>query len=256
MTDEQIARNMQAQEMHQAHNREQQGQVPPGGMTHPLLRQSDVLMVEREMLTGKRIGIGLLAFLDILATLCLMLQLADGGFPQTADEASAVFGSPLIESDWFPVLCVYTVFPIVGTIGAVVFWQSLLWLYSIMLLFMIGEPEPHMLPLATPLQHQCYGHGFHLCSMHAYALSLGLRSYFLFEAGRREGLDDREELLLDMILLTVANLLEVYVVQSTLTLALLFRRLRMQERFLSTPGPAAQITESGRSMRSARHAEP
>mmetsp|Transcript_33011 Transcript_33011/g.72547 ORF Transcript_33011/g.72547 Transcript_33011/m.72547 type:complete len:222 (-) Transcript_33011:413-1078(-) len=221
MTDEQIARNMQAQEMHQAHNREQQGQVPPGGMTHPLLRQSDVLMVEREMLTGKRIGIGLLAFLDILATLCLMLQLADGGFPQTADEASAVFGSPLIESDWFPVLCVYTVFPIVGTIGAVVFWQSLLWLYSIMLLFMIG-----------------------------------LRSYFLFEAGRREGLDDREELLLDMILLTVANLLEVYVVQSTLTLALLFRRLRMQERFLSTPGPAAQITESGRSMRSARHAEP
>uniref|UniRef100_A0A7S0LUI5 Uncharacterized protein n=1 Tax=Coccolithus braarudii TaxID=221442 RepID=A0A7S0LUI5_9EUKA len=164
---------------------------------NPLLRQQDVLVIEREQLGGKRVMLVVLAVFDTAALVALFLQLGSGGFPQSVEALTHSFDETAFDSFWFIPLSVAAVFPTVGAFGAILLWEYPLWTFCGYLVAMIG-----------------------------------LRLFFLYEAGKREGLDNREELLLDMMLLTFAVFLQVYIFQAASTLGLLTRRLRMQVKFL------------------------
>ena len=99
----------------------------------------------------------------------------------------------MVDEFWFAPLFTSLIFPILGLVGSLLLWRWPLWLY---------------------------------CTF-AF-LSIALRTHFLYEAGKLEGLEEQTPLLLDMILLTSCIFLQVYVFQSASMLALLIGRLRMQ----------------------------
>merc|ERR1712087_206652 len=164
---------------------------------NPLLRQRDVVVIERNQLNGKRMALLLLVVLDLCALAALFFQLSEAGFPTSIDMLSDSLNSRTLDEFWFIPAAVVSVFPIIGAFGAILLWQHPLWVYCGYLMGLIG-----------------------------------LRLYFLYEAGKREGLDSRDGLLLDMMLLTFSIFLQVFILQSASTLGLLVRRLKMQDHFL------------------------
>uniref|UniRef100_A0A7S0J2A2 Uncharacterized protein n=1 Tax=Calcidiscus leptoporus TaxID=127549 RepID=A0A7S0J2A2_9EUKA len=180
-------------------------QVERRASRNPLLRQRDVVMIERQQLNGKRMTVLVLALFDLIAVVALFFQLSSAGFPTTLDMVSDALDSHTLQDFWFIPAAVASAFPIIGALGAILLWQHLLWTYCGYLVGLIS-----------------------------------LRLYFLFEAGRREGLDGRDDLLLDMMLLTFGIFLQVYIFQSVSTLGLLVRRLKMQNKFLRSAPPRSR----------------
>jgi len=155
-------------------------------------------MIERQQLNGKRMAMVLLTLLDLVALVALFLQLSDSGFPKSIEMLADSLNSHSLKEFWFIPFAVACAFPFIGALGAILFWQYLLWTYC------------------------------------GYLVGLtGLRLYFLFEAGKREGLDNRDDLLLDMMLLTFGIFLQIYIFQSASTLGLLVRRLKLQDQLHS-----------------------
>lgn len=164
---------------------------------NPLLRQRDVQMIERRQLSGKRIALIVVIVLDMCSLAVLFLQLSDTGFPTTMDMLSDSLNESTPNELWFIPLTVAAIFPLLGLLGTILLWQYLLLAYCGYIMVLVG-----------------------------------IRLYFLYEAGKREGLDNRDDLLLDMMLLTFGIFLQIYAFQSASTLGLLVRRLKMQEKFV------------------------
>ena len=159
-----------------------------------MLRRRQVLLVDKDTLFSKRVSLIVLAVLDMIGVLTMLLQLTGSGFPQSMDEFNARWDDDnLVDEFWFAPLFTSLIFPILGIVGSLLLWRWPLWLY---------------------------------CTF-AF-LSIALRTHFLYEAGKLEGLEEQTPLLLDMILLTSCIFLQVYVFQSASMLALLIGRLRMQ----------------------------
>jgi len=165
----------------------------------PLLRESDVLEIDREQLLSRRVSLMVFAIVDIVGILALLLQVTGDGFPRSLDAFAERWDHSLVSEFWFAPLAVSAAFPLFGVLGACLLSHRLLWIYCAFIV-----------------------------------ISLGVRCYFVFEAGRREGLEDRLPLLLDMMLLTFCVFLQIHIFQSASTLALMTSRLRLQERFRRT----------------------
>merc|ERR1712087_358272 len=99
-----------------------------GFMRNPLLRQRDVVIIERQQLNGKRIAMLLLALLDLAALVVLFFQLSETGFPTTADMLSDSVHSLSPKEFWFIPFAIACAFPVLGALGAILLWQLLLWI--------------------------------------------------------------------------------------------------------------------------------
>lgn len=114
------------------------------------------------------------AAVDIVLLGVLFLQLTE--FPEDLSSLRAQLNTELLNEAWFPWLVVGSAFPALGAIGAIGVWRWALWLYCA---FLVG--------------------------------CIGLRMYFVFQTSYKEGLEPRNPLLRDMLLLSGAVFFQVYI---------------------------------------------
>ena len=137
-----------------------------------------------------------------------VLVLQQIGFPEELDaEVGLALSMEMVRSPWFQYAAGASAFPLLGAVGAICLWRWALWLYCIFLVACIGVCLTHTRRPARKQGH----HGVRDCA--------GFRTYLVFVASLKEGLEPRNPLLRDMVLLSAAVFLQVWLIRTASRLA-------------------------------------
>ena len=168
------------------------------------------------------------AAVDIVLLGVLFLQLTE--FPEDLSSLRSQLNSELLDEAWFPWLVVGSAFPALGAIGAIGVWRWALWTYCTFLVGCIGETP-------TAMSHHSSSRA---CAHRPASVCTGLRMYFVYQTSYKEGLEPRNPLLRDMLLLSGAVFFQVYIFRLSSRTA-----LEAQLGAASTDRPRARRSSTG-----------